>query len=278
MSIVFNADDHSYKSVDASDNISWISVTTLISCLKKSFDPKKVSESVSKKKNSKWFGMDPKEIQQIWKAEADRAITLGTYYHNQREADLCSLSSIEREGITVPVFKPVEIKDGAKYAPLQKLDPGVYPEHMVYLKSAGLCGQSDLVEVVNGRVNIIDYKTNKEIKMESFKNWEGMSDKMLAPVDSLDDCNFNHYALQLSIYMYIILKHNPKLQPGKIFIHHIVFEEESKDENGYPVTKYDHNGDPVVKEVIPIPVPYLYDEVIAVISYLKDGLINIKKK
>jgi hypothetical protein len=278
MSIVFNADEHSYKSINSSDNISWISVTTLISHLKKSFDAKKVSETVSKKKNSKWFGLDPKTIQDIWKAEADRAINLGTYYHNQREADLCSLASIERDGITVPVYKPVDLVDGAKFAPSQKLDPGVYPEHMVYLKSAGLCGQSDLVEVVNGRVNIIDYKTNKEIKTESYKNWDGVSEKMKEPVETLDDCNYNHYALQLSLYMYIILKHNPKLQPGKIFVHHIKFEEENKDDNGYPVTKYDHNGDPVVKEVIPLVIPYLYDEVIAVISYLKEGLINIKKK
>ena len=58
---------------------------------------------------------------------------------------------------------------------------------MVYLKSAGICGQSDLVEVVNGHVNIIDYKTNKEIKMESFKNWEGISEKMLHPVSNLED-------------------------------------------------------------------------------------------
>lgn len=278
MSIVFNADEHSYKSINSSDNISWISVTTLISHLKKSFDAKKVSEQVSKKKNSKWFGLEPATIQKIWKSEADRAINLGTYYHNQREADLCSLASIERDGITVPVYKPVDLVDGAKFAPSQKLDPGVYPEHMVYLKSAGLCGQSDLVEVVNGRVNIIDYKTNKEIKTESYKNWDGVSEKMKEPVETLDDCNYNHYALQLSLYMYIILKHNPKLQPGKIFVHHIKFEEENKDDNGYPVTKYDHNGDPVVKEVIPLVIPYLYDEVIAVISYLKEGLINIKKK
>jgi hypothetical protein len=161
---------------------------------------------------------------------------------------------------------------------VQKLDPGVYPEHMVYLKSAGLCGQSDLVEVVNGRVNIIDYKTNKEIKTESFKNWEGMSEKMLPPVEHLDDCNFNHYALQLSIYMYIILKHNPKLQPGKIFIHHITFETEGEDQYGYPIAKLDENGEPKVLEVIPMPVPYLYDEVISVINYLKENPYIIKKK
>jgi NADPH-dependent 7-cyano-7-deazaguanine reductase QueF-like protein len=149
---------------------------------------------------------------------------------------------------------------------------------MVYLRSAGICGQSDLVEVVNGKVNIIDYKTNKEIKKESYVDWEGKSAKMMSPVDSLDDCHFYHYALQLSIYMYIILKHNPKLKPGKIFIHHVVFEVEGEDQWGYPISKKNENGEPIVKEVTPILMPYLSEEVISIIHYLNDNKDKIKKK
>jgi hypothetical protein len=149
---------------------------------------------------------------------------------------------------------------------------------MVYLRSAGICGQSDLVEVVNGKVNIIDYKTNKEIKTEAFTNWEGVTEKMLDPVSHLDDCNFNHYALQLSIYMYIILKHNPKLKPGRIFIHHITFEQKGEDKWGYPIAKLDNEGNPIVKEVIPMSVPYLVDEVISIMHFLQNNKHKIKKK
>ena len=149
---------------------------------------------------------------------------------------------------------------------------------MVYLKSVGICGQSDLVEIVNGKVNIIDYKTNKEIKTESYTDWEGKSDKLSPPLDNLDDCNFNHYALQLSIYMYIILKHNPKLKPGRIFIHHISFEQEDVDKWGYPIAKLNYNNEPIVKEVIPIAIPYLVDEVISIMHYLHDNKYKIKKK
>jgi hypothetical protein len=275
--IKFNADNHSYTSIDG-EAIDWISVTTLVSHFKKPFDAKKVAERVSKSKRSKWYGIDPVIIQQIWTNEADRSTTLGTWYHNQREDDICSLASMEREGVTVPVFKPTELKEGDKIAPSQKLEPGVYPEHMVYLRSIGICGQSDLVEVVNGKVNIIDYKTNKKIDTESYVDWEGKSEMMLPPVDNLEDCNFYHYALQLSVYMYIILKHNPKLKPGKIFIHHIIFEVEREDNWGYPITKLDENGEPVVKEVIPIAIPYLIDEVQAIIHYLYDNKSKIKKK
>ena len=277
MSIVFDDKDHSYKSINPEEQIQWISVTTLVSNFKKPFDAEKVAKKVSKAKRSKWFGIEPEKIQEIWNQESERAMTLGTYYHNQREADICSFASMEREGIPIPVVSPI-MKDGLKMAPSQKLQDGIYPEHLVYLKSAGICGQSDLVEVVNGKINIIDYKTNKEIKMESYTNWEGISEKMGHPVNNLDDCNFYHYALQLSIYMYMMLKHNPKLQPGKMYIHHVKFEEEDKNEYGYPITKYNENGDPVVKEVIPITIPYLKEEVISIINWLHDNKDKLKKK
>ena len=237
MSITFNAIDHSYNSINT-EGIDWVSVTTLVSHFKKPFDAKKVAEKVSKNKKSKWFGINPLEIQNIWNCESARATALGTYYHDQRENDICSFASMEKNGITIPVIQPLPLKDGLKIAPIQKLEPGIYPEHMVYLKSAGICGQSDLVEVVNNTVNIIDYKTNKEIKKESYVNWDGFSEKLSNPLNNLDDCNFNHYALQLSVYMYIILKHNPKLKVGKMLIHHVIFHEDEKDLNGYPVTKY----------------------------------------
>ena len=278
MSVKFNAADHSYKSIDKTQDINWVSVTTLISYFKKPFDPQEVAKKVSKNKRSKWYSISPEKIQAIWKKEGDRATTLGSFYHDQREADICALASMEREGVTIPVISPLSQKEGVRFAPDQKLTDGVYPEHMVYLKSAGICGQSDLVEIVNGKVNIIDYKTNKEIKKESFVNWEGQSDKLSEPLSGLDDCNFNHYALQLSIYMYIILKHNPKLKPGNIFIHHVAFEEESKDEHGYPIAKLDDQDNPIVKEVTPIAVPYLADEVITIIHYLRDNRDKLKKK
>jgi len=177
---------------------------------------------------------------------------------------------MQREGVTIPVIKPIYI-DNAKHAPVQRLTEGIYPEHLTYLKSAAVCGQADRIEVVKNHVHVIDYKTNKEIKKKSFVNWEGISQKMLGPCKHLDDCNFNHYALQLSIYMYIILKHNPHYLPGKLVIHHIIFEKESEDEFGYPILKKNEAGENIVKEVIPYDVPYLKEEVINMLNYIKEN-------
>ena len=278
MSILrFTPQDHSYTSISPEDATKWISVTSFIGNFKQPFDADKIAEKTSKSRKSKWYGMTPEEIKQAWTNEALRATTLGTWYHNCRESDICSLETMERHGSTVPIFKPIEI-DGTKFSPNQKLTDGVYPEHMVYLKSAGLCGQSDLVEVIGGEVHITDYKTNKEIKTEGFTNWEGITTKMNSPVSHLDDCNVNHYALQLSLYMYIILKHNPRLKPGILTIHHIVFEEVGKDKFGNPITALDTNGDPIVKDIVQYDLPYLKSEVISLLHWLEDNKDNLKAK
>jgi hypothetical protein len=275
MSILkFTAHDHKYCS---EDDMEWLSVTSLISNFKKPFEADKIAVKSSKNKKSKWYGMTPEDIKEAWKAEALRATTLGTWYHNQREADICEIENMERHGVTVPIFKPLE-KEGIKFSPEQKLKDGVYPEHMVYLKSAGICGQSDLVEVVNGKVHITDYKTNKEIKTESYVNWEGISQKMFAPISHLDDCHLNHYALQLSLYMYIILKHNPKLKPGILTIHHILFEEAGRDRFDNPISARDTHGNPIVTDIVQYDLPYLKQEAINIIHWLEDNKHKIKSK
>lgn len=266
MSLYFKEEGHIYKSLE--DDIQWTSVTSFIGKFKKPFDAKGVANKVSKNKKSKWYGIPPEKILDIWKAEGERATTLGTWYHNQRENDIISLGEMERNGLVVPIIKPI-IEDGVKYAPEQKLKDGIYPEHFVYLKSAGICGQIDYLEVVNSIINIKDYKTNKEIKTESYVNWEGISDKMAAPLNHLDDCNFYHYALQMSIYAYIVHKHNPRLKVGKLTLQHVKFKQLGEDINGYPIYEQD-NGEPVVESTELYDVPYLKKEVIDLIHYKKE--------
>lgn len=279
--LVFHPDNHLYESIDKSEAIDWISVTTLVSFFKQPFDSKKIAQKVSKNKNSKWYGMLPEDIIKTWNSESKRATDLGTWYHNQRENDLLECKSLNRHGVDLGVFAPMVDEHGVKTASSQKLDDGIYPEHLIYLKSAGICGQSDLVEIANGHVHILDYKTNKEIKTSSFVNWEGLSQKMNQPLSHLDDCNYFHYALQLSIYMYMIIKHNPKLKPGSLTLQHVTFETEGEDEFGYPIAKRTEEGDPIVKDVIQYKLPYLKEEVNSLFSWLKFNkheLINYSKK
>lgn len=265
--ITFTAEKHEYKSIEP-DGIDWLSATSVVGYFKGDFDPATQAIKSSKNKNSKWFGMSPSDIRQAWENEAKRATDLGTWYHNQRENDLCGLDNIGYKGQILPIFKPRE-EEGVKYAPSQRLVKGCYPELLVYLKSMGVCGQSDKVDVYNNIVDISDYKTNKEIKKASYVNWEGISSKMKAPLQHLDDCNFYHYALQLSLYLYIILKHNPGLKPGKLTMQHVIFEENGRDQFDYPVTKLNKDGDPIIKDIVYYDLPYLKDEVVLMLNYAK---------
>jgi len=274
MTVIFKEDGHIYQSLNddlTTDNIKWTSVTSFVGLFKPKFDADKQAKKSSKNKRSKWYGMTPKEILDAWNGESERAISLGNWYHNQREENLCEFKTIEREGVEVPIIRPIVDSSGTKIAPDQKLTNGVYPEHFVYLKSLGVCGQADLVTIVNNKINIIDYKTNKEIKEKGFTNWEGITSKMYKPVSHLDDCNLKHYNLQLSLYAYIIKKHNPKLKIGDLSIQHVTFEKESENEFGYPITKYNDQGEPVIKDIKIYNLPYLKSEVQSIIKWLKDN-------
>lgn len=276
MALAFYPEFHDYISLPEEEPIDWISVTSVTGKYKQPFSPDQAKKS-SKNKKSKWYGMTEDEVKQAWYNESKRATDLGTWYHDQREQDLCELYSIERQGVLLPVISPIFV-EGVKHAPVQKLEEGVYPEHLVYLKSAGVCGQSDVVEVVKGLVNITDFKTNKELKMEGYRNWEGITTKMLHPMNHLDDCHMSHYALQLSMYMYMILKHNPRLKPGKLIIHHVTFEEAGRDKFDNPITLRNEQGEPVVKAVIPYELPYLKSEVIILLNHLQNNRESFKKK
>ena len=269
MAIIFKEEGHVYESND-NDKIEWTSVTSLVGKFKPKFDREGQAKKSSKNKRSKWYGMTPKEILAAWDSETERAIKLGNFYHNQREADICDLDTLSRQGVELPIIRPLNNEEtGVKIAPDQKIKEGIYPEHLVYLKSLGICGQADLVEVVNGYINITDYKTNKEIKDKGFTNWEGITKKMYKPISHLDDCNLNHYNLQLSIYAYIIKKHNPKLKIGKLVIQHVKFKKVGEDKNGYPINEH-VNGEPVIEEIKIYELPYLKDEVISMMMWLKD--------
>lgn len=270
MSLIFKEKGHKYESIDPNESIIWTSVTGLIGKFKKPFDTDKIAKKSSKNKKSKWYNLDPETIKNIWQTENLRAVKLGSFYHNQREADLVECDTLQRDGIDLPIIPP-KIIDGLKYAPNQKLIPGIYPEHFMYLKSAGICGQADRVEIVNNTIHISDYKTNKEIKETSYVNWEGISNKLTGPVSHIDDCNLQHYTLQMSIYMFMMLKHNPKLKPGTMILEHVLFEKEGDDKYGYPIIKYNSNEDPIVKDIVKYEVPYLKEEVISMINWLKEN-------
>jgi len=89
----------------------------------------------------------------------------------------------------------------------KELKPGnIYPEILLYRISDDgklrVAGQVDLLIIDHdGGVYIVDHKSNKKIETKSYFNQKTKkSTKMKYPLNNLDDVNFNHYQLQLSLY------------------------------------------------------------------------------
>lgn len=213
--------ESSHEYIDVTDGSKWQGVTSWIHSFQKPKDWDKIAERYAKKHK-----MKKEEVQAMWKAENDKAIIRGHKYHALREKELIELESLNGLPIHCSSFCEGEHNEIFKIAPNQKLAPGVYPELFVALKSKKICGQADYVEITeDGFIKIKDFKTNKEIKMNGFKDWEGIEECLLQPFGKLPDSNFWHYAIQLNTYMYIIRRNNPFLKLGSMELLHIKFDE-----------------------------------------------------
>jgi hypothetical protein len=63
-----------------------------------------------------------------------------------------------------------------------------------------LAGQCDMLcQDAHGRYHVLDWKRSKEIKRSN------RYQKMLPPLNHLDDCNYWHYALQLNLYRFVLM-------------------------------------------------------------------------
>lgn len=95
---------------------------------------------------------------------------------------------------------------------------------------------------------IVTHNTNKKIETTSFfDNKSKKSVMMKYPLNHLQDCNYNHYTLQLSTYAWMIQKLNPEFEIEDLVLVH-----------------FDHNDNMTVYHL-----PYLKEEVIKMLSHFK---------
>jgi hypothetical protein len=197
----------------------YTSVTTLI----KKYTPQKDWNEIAAKfakKNKK----SVEEVQAAWKEEGKKAVDKGTAYHEKMENLYKETGQFKIEEQDCLVYDS-PIIEGIKVARDLKLDQGIYPELLIFSHKYKLAGQADLVEVVNGKINVKDYKTNKKIDKESYKHWKDGHEMMNFPANKFMNCNYWHYALQLNIYMFMLKAHNPNLKVGDMIIYHIKDED-----------------------------------------------------
>ena len=155
------------------------------------------------------------QILKEWDTINKKACDKGTRIHAKKEHETLKEDNslfIKKHKLFEQVPETIDLYSSE--TDLSNLLDGTYPELLIYNNVLEIAGQSDKVIVQTGikdgikYIDIDDYKTNKKLSFKSYYNHKlGTSVKMAYPVNHLDDCNFNHYQLQLSLYAWLLEQH-----------------------------------------------------------------------
>lgn len=248
---------HRYENIK-DPSIQYTSVTTMIEKYSKPFDKEFTSkykalerllpaEIWKKEKGSIWKNHKiPKDFLEVndiseedlnrvqqdildeWQAINKESCERGTEIHAQLE------NSFYKAGKNVTLQKfgiggKFECRKG--YNELN-LEYGVYPEYLIYYDNPKInlhiAGQIDLLVKNGNDITIIDHKSNRKIDTKGFyNNGTRTTDKMLYPLRNLDECNYNHYQLQLSTYAWMLQKINPEFVIKDLILNH--YDHEGKN-------------------------------------------------
>lgn len=283
--IAFNEQQHVYW--DVNDNEKYISVTTLIHRFTNEFDKEfwsaykalekllpKDSWNIEKKSllNTKKFNKEILDLYNIsendfnreqqnildeWDEENRKSCERGTKIHSELEHSFYK----NPKNISLQKFGIGGKFECKKDHSELDLEYGVYPEYLISRTSDDgilrIAGQVDLIVKSGNEITICDYKTNKKIEQKSFFNTKTKSSvKMKYPLNTLDDVNFYHYALQLSTYAWMLQKLNPNFIIKDLILIH-----------------FDHNGNQTLYHC-----DYLKNEVERMLCFYKKEVILEKQK
>lgn len=185
-----------------------ISVTKLIEEYSQEFDKEKWAIIKAEQ-----LGISPEDVKEMWDLDNQKSKVKGTHLHAYME------NKWQGKKYFYPVDKVIEQFGYDFLEPIwekvipmmdryyEKTKDRLIPlglELVVGDKDYDVCGSIDFLcySIKLGCIVVLDYKTNKKISYEGFKG-----QTMKPPLNHLQDCNYIHYSLQLSIYNHIIEKH-----------------------------------------------------------------------
>lgn len=254
--IRFIKDSHKYLT---EDNKELISVSKFTDIFKEKVDWDTIAARVAQKETKNGNPTTKTEVLKKWEKKRILSAQIGTLYHSIREQEEKSADELH-EVIECP------FEGGFKYSvPINQLKNNtIYPELMIYDLDFMICGQADKVIVKDNKINIFDYKTDKEITFKAFSNNWVKPRKLLPPLSHLDDCNGNIYSIKMSMYMYLLWKANKgRLKSGDITIEHIALQ---RNEEGIPILL---NQKPVVDKITILPMTYRKKEIMDILKTIK---------
>lgn len=191
--IILEPKSHTYTD---EDNELYISANQLLKFYESEFDPYgEIAKAVARKRQ-----LPVEDILKEWEDKRISASTMGIKTHSVIQTYLeTGIVDIENKAL-IDTFKKIKFKG--------KLECEVILSN----KKLKIAGTADLVEYYKNRCNIWDYKTNKEISYYSKYN-----DRFYKPLDHLENCLYNKYALQLSLYAWLLEQDNKEIGQLGIF-------------------------------------------------------------
>ena len=192
VTITFTEADHKYETPDFDD---FVSSSGIIHQFFPEFDSEAISERIAAKR-----GKTPLQLRNEWKANADAACDYGTrchevaeYIFTDRLSELHTPRNPKEQNTFAVAWNAVQM--------LKEQYQSIGCELIVFSERLRVCGTLDLLmyDPATNTVLILDWKTNREIKQSAFKGEKGF-----APIQHLENCNYHHYSLQLSIYEFLM--------------------------------------------------------------------------
>lgn len=205
MHIKFDEQSHTYR--NSKTNERYTSATQLISKFKKPFDSDFHAERVAKRE-----GVSKEMVLEMWEHEKNKSIVRGKNYHSL-------LENYVRFGETEKDYSWLYKSFEKQREQLVGNCKNVHAEKLLWNDEYKLAGTCDLLYEHDNNFTIMDYKTNKAIT--AFSKY---GEYLLPPVDFLSYCEYNVYALQLSLYAYM----NEQLTNKKIRNLHILYLYEDR--------------------------------------------------
>lgn len=186
-----------------------LSATRFIGSFFPTFESNKIAAKYAKK-----HGLKKKDVLAAWAAKGEYSSEKGHALHLYAENKLLGMMTpfLNKEwlGHAQAIDRVLAI--------LKSSYEVIGVEQIIFSLTLGLSGTIDLLlkkKKAENEYLILDWKTNEDI--DSDNSWR----HGLPPISHLDDCNYEHYALQGNIYERILIEENyfPNATYKKVLVH-----------------------------------------------------------
>ena len=204
-------DKKTHKYIDEATGKELISATTLIGKYKKPFDKKEHATRVANRE-----GLEVEFVLEMWEKQKNEACNYGTNIHEVMEDYLTKGEKEEKYNSLYDSFD--------KWKHIFKGYPDLLCEEKLYDLDNFIAGTADLIYENKNYFIVGDFKTNKAFNFNSPYN-----EYMLEPMNHLSACEFNTYALQLSLYAFMYERLSNKKCSGLVIMY------KDKNDKFYPI-------------------------------------------